>query len=264
MIRLLKGMVALVLVFALATTAYLFTSWQSDNAEITAYFSSSFSGDVVRASDVDALMSQVYFKEGFGNSGAYFFLQRLGPTPHQVMQLGGDCSEKSRLVATVLKERGVDATLVMLASCDGCEFGHTVVEANTVDGPIVVDPVYNMSFPKGDGSYYSVLELRADPSLLPGRLEELIAERGEEDKIAFYRAGADGVHYGAPKTINLEKNGVLRGVKQLISMFSDEPQLVYRPRILEDPKLFLLTASTGTSLFFLTLYLLLRWLDRRR
>ena len=113
------------------------------------------------------------------------------------------------------------------------------------DGPIVVDPVYNLTFPSPEGGYYPIRQIRDDSSILPRRLDDLIISRGKIDKIAQYRTSDDGAHYGYPKTINLEKNIITRMAKIIIGLFVDEPELINRPRYLEDPKLFVTMATAS-------------------
>src|SRR6266478_5690492 len=59
----------------------------------------------------------VYHNKGFGKNHRYFILPALGPTPIQVMEQGGDCADKSRLVAAMLNSIGIHAGLVMISPC---------------------------------------------------------------------------------------------------------------------------------------------------
>lgn len=175
----------------------------------------------------------------------------LGPTPIEVMEQGGDCTDKSRLLVAVLREYGVAATSVMLSPCDGCEFVHTVVEAKAVDGRIVVDPSYAVSFPKPKGGYYSVRDLRKDSSIIVHRLDDYDKFSETGDQLKFDRAREYATFYSHPKTINLAKNAFTQWAAPVIALFADEPELVYRPRFLEDPKLGLtLLAGAGSLLAF--------------
>src|SRR5438093_11581299 len=106
----------------------LYFSWQQDNAvllrqalAITAHLDS----DSAR---IRAVNDWVYHNQGFAKNHRYFLVPALGPTPGQVMQHGGDCADKSRLVAAMLNNLGIDAGLVMISPCWYCGFIHTVVE----------------------------------------------------------------------------------------------------------------------------------------
>jgi hypothetical protein len=169
---------------------------------------------------------------------------KLGPTPIEVMEQGGDCADRSRFLVAVLREYGVAATSVMLAPCDGCPFAHTVVEAKAVDGTMVIDPLFGISFPNPKGGYYGVRNLRDDPSIVPKRLEEL-AKLNEADENPV-RDREYASYFGYPTMINLKKNVFTHWAAIVIAQFADEPELVYRPRFLEDPKL-VLTLMAGAS-----------------
>lgn len=248
--------VGLGLAFA-AAGGYFYLSWQHDNARLRAFAADVLGSGPVSDREVENLNAKVYRTEGFAPNHDYYLFKKLGPTPIQVLKDGGDCKNKSRLVAAILSEYGVKASLVMLSPCEDCESVHTVVEAHPKDGPIVVDPVYDMSFPKPNGGYYDLLQLKNDPDILQDRLRQLVTVRGVDDKISRYQSSGDGSHYGFPKTINLDKNAATRAAKDFMALFVDHPQLVYRPRVLEDPKLFLAVASGCAGAGFLGLALLL-------
>lgn len=189
---------------------------------------------------VEELNHWVYSNQGFAKNKGYFIFRKLGPTPVQVLQSGGDCSDKSRLLAALLKRSGMDATLVMLHACKGCKATHTIVETRYEGGRMAADPVFDIVFPAGNGRYLGVAELRQNPSILAARLDELTARRGPDSKTAFYKR--DSESYSWPKTINWEKNRVMQKVAAMIDKRGQDPFLVMRPHFLEDPKLFLMYA----------------------
>lgn len=190
---------------------------------------------------VEELNHWVYNNQGFAKNKGYFFFRRLGPTPIHVLQSGGDCSDKSRLLAALLKRFGMDSTLVMLHACDGCKATHTIVEARYEGGRMAADPVFDIVFPARNGRFYGVKNLKENSSILISRLDELTARRGSDSKIAFYKR--DSESYSWPKTINWEKNSILQKVAAMIERRGIDPFLVRRPHFLEDPKLFLMYVS---------------------
>lgn len=208
-----------------------------------------FAGSGSLSDKVDRLNTWVYRKEGFAKNRHYFLLRKLGPTPLQIFEYGGDCSDKSRMLAAMLRSVGVKSTLVMLHSSSNGPAGHTVLEARFEDGCIVVDPVYDLSFPADEGRYYGVKDLRDNDEILENRIDELVAIRGPTDKVAYYRKSSDGAHYRFPKTINWEKNRITRMVLPLLRAVTDEPMLLQRPHFLEDPKLFMALASLLSAIF---------------
>lgn len=184
---------------------------------------------------LSALNSWVYGNEGFARNRHNFFgLARLGPTPIQVLEHGGDCSDKSRLLSAILETLGMRSSLAMLYPCEDCAPVHTVVVADLGSAETLADPVFNITFPRPDGGYFSVDELVQEPRLLNERLWVLRAERGPRDKIIFYREANHRFDYLT--TINWQANGLTRIVARGVRSLGGEPRYVFRPMWLENPK----------------------------
>ena len=116
-------------------------------------------------------------------SDHYFIVPAIVPTLLQVLEAGGDCADKSRLVAAMLNELNIDAGLVMISPCPQSGFIHTVVEAQYEGGRMVVDHIWNVDYPAANGRYLGVREL-AGTNLGRERVVELQSLRGAADKIA--------------------------------------------------------------------------------
>ena len=132
----------------------LWFSWWQDEAVLQQHatkITESLSTDSAR---IRKLNDWVYQNKGFAKNDRYFIVSALGPTPIQVMEQGGDCSDKSRLVAAMLNSLGINAGLVMISPCPHCGFIHTVVEAEYENGRMVVDPTWDVDYPTGDGRFF--------------------------------------------------------------------------------------------------------------
>ncbi|MCH9661310.1 MAG: hypothetical protein K0U54_10415 [Bacteroidetes bacterium] len=211
---------------------------------------------------VEELNEWVYYNKGFAKNDDYYLWSKLGPTPRQILAKGGDCSDKSRLLSAMLSSVGMDSTLVMLYGCENCRATHTVVEAQYDNGQMAADPVFNIVFPKNIKEYWGLKELQNDPSLLINRLDELVVEKGPNDKIALYPREIET--YTWLKTINWNARNETKIVGNLVSIFSDEPFLVSRPHFLEDPKLFYAYFFSGMGIFFLLLSMAILWIKKRK
>lgn len=190
----------------------------------------------------------VYRNKGFGKNPRVFLSRRLGPTATHVLDLGGDCADKSRLTMALLDRAGVPSTLAMLyGSADGPPT-HVVVEASYESGRMAVDPVFDIDFP-ADGSgerYFGIKELRADPKILVDRVRELSEERGaSDDKVSYYKLATE--HYSHARTMNLDKNALTRAVAALLVRLGHDPTLVPRPVLLEDPIRLCAIAATASG-----------------
>jgi len=244
---------------AFASATLLVLGIKRDNKRLDQAIAGELSSHPNTGAFVEELNRWVYKNQGFAKNRGYFWLKKLGPTSVQVLQAGGDCSDKSRLLAALLKRFGMDSTLVMLHACEGGKATHTIVEARYEGGRMAADPVFDIVFPAGNGRFYGVKELKQDPTIMISRLDDLVAQRGPDDKIAFYQRKTES--YNWPKTINWEKNDALLKVAALIEKGGHDPSLLMRPHFMEDPKLFLLYLSlffgVATGSFALVLYTVL-------
>jgi hypothetical protein len=222
----------------------LYFSWQQDNAvllrqalAITAHLDS----DSAR---IRAVNDWVYRNKGFAKNNQYFVVSALGPTPIQVMAQGGFCAEKSRLVAAMLDSIGIDAGLVMMSPCLYCGFIHTVVEARYEGGRMVVDPTWNVDYPTGDGRFLGVTDL-SGTNRGQERVAELRHQRPATDKIQNMPDADAAFEYAV--AMNWDKNFITRSVAATLRLMGYRPETLLRPRLLEDPKLFLLTFLLGLA-----------------
>jgi hypothetical protein len=223
----------------------LYFSWQQDNAvlrrqalTITAHLDSA-------SARIQAVNDWVYHNKGFDKNDLYFVVSALGPTPIQVMARGGLCSEKSRLVAAMLNSIGIDAGLVMISPCLYCEFIHTVVEARYEGGRMVVDPTWDIDYPAGGDRFLGVMDLEGT-NRGQQRVAELRRQRAPTDKIANMPL-ADA-SFETAVAINWDRDFLTRGVAASLRLIGYRPETLFRPRILEDPKLFLTYLLFGLAI----------------
>jgi len=209
------------------------------------------------ARTVERLTRWVYNNQGFAKNSRYFLSPRFGPTPLQVLESGGDCADKSRLLAAMLDELGIPSTLVMLYAPDYARSTHTVVEARLPGFRAAADPVFDIVFPDGAGGLLGVAQLKQQPERFEGRIHALAAERGPASKVAFYPTELES--YRWPRTINWERMPATRVLGSVLGWFVPQPDLVRRPRLLAEPKLLVSLALFGPGLVCIGLgWLLIR------
>lgn len=237
----------------LAGSAGLLADWSHDNSVIgreAQKITANLTSDSAR---IVAVNDWVYHHQGFGKNSSHFLVPALGPTPIQVLERGGDCADKSRLVAAMLNELGIDAGLVMISPCPHCDFIHTVVEARYEGGSMVVDPTWNIDYPAGGGRYFGVRDL-AWTNRGEERVVELQHQRGEMDKIGTMPAMEARFEYAV--AMNWDKNVLTHIAAETMRLLGHRPETMFRPRVLEDPKLALswfliLVAMAATAASFL-------------
>lgn len=229
------GWAAIVIIaLPLAGSAGLLADWRYDNSVIgleAKKITANLNSDSAR---IIAVNNWVYHHQGFGKNSSHFLVPALGPTPIQVLKRGGDCADKSRLVAAMLNELGIEAGLLMISPCSRCAFIHTVVEARYEGGSMVVDPIWDIDYPAGDGRYFGVRDL-AWTNRGAERVAELRRQRGEMDKIATMPATEAQFDYAV--AMNWDKNVVIHIAAKTMRLFGYQPKIMFRPRVLEDPKL---------------------------
>lgn len=251
----------LLALLSLTATGGMFISWQKDRSRLgeIAHSVESRSGDLRET--LTNLTQWVYSNQGFEKNRRYFLWKRLEATPMQVVEGGGDCEDKSKLLTALLRELSIPATMAMLYHCDAqCEPVHTVVLARTPDGWTPLDSVYNITFPDRDGRFLPVQRLMAQPEILNTRLDQLAAERGPADKINRYKRNLET--YTHLTTFNWDKNGLTRAVASAIRAMGGDPRVTPRPMLLEDSKEFFTIAGLDLTVLLLGAAVLVGWVRR--
>jgi len=226
------GTMLAVIPFGLAVAVW--SSWVGDSAVLKGRALAVTAGLTSDSARIRAINDWVYNNQGFDANDRFFILPVLGPTPVQVLESGGDCSDKSRLVSALLRELGIESGLVMIFPCRDCVPIHTLVEAQYENGRMVVDPIWHIDYPAADEKFLGIRDL-AGTSLGREHLAQLQAERGPADKI---RSMPDSeATFDFAKPLNWDKNSVTRLTAYGVTLLGYDPAQLFRPYFLEDPKL---------------------------
>jgi hypothetical protein len=185
------------------------------------------------------------------------FFSFLRPTPLQVIENGGDCADRSRLVIALLRRRGISASKWALYNPKG-ESVHAVVQADVETGEMVADPLFGIWFPKPDGGYYDIAELRGDPNILAQRVRALRAEGLEPGADHLEGYNFSEYAYTNARTINWKKSPLMfltyRLLRKLMGTRVDE---LHRPAFVEEPPLMVIYGAAAIELFIILTWLLL-------
>ena len=173
--------------------------------------------------------------ENFEQNRARFF-GLLGPTPLNVVEDGGWCSDRSRLLAALLNKIGVPAHVVMLRPCQECPANHTVVEAFTGDFWMAVDPTYGLVYSKLDGTYASIEDLAKNSELLHDTEDS--ARAASYDPLRY--------SYEYPLRMNFDRDPFTRLFGAMLTLFVERLESVRRPQLLERPRLLVLVGLAAT------------------
>ena len=231
---------------SLTTAAALYATLLVDRTELRATAREITAGCRTDADQVLSLLHWVHAHLGTTRNPARFVWPKLRATPVQVLGRGGDCADKSRLLAAMVRELGMNATLAMCFDRPCGKPVHTVVDVTLSDGStMLVDPAYELFFPRSDGTagssgqslYFGLTDLRRDPGLLIERLDRLRMERPWPALVHFFDERRTG--YAGAATINWDKNLALRAIGGVIESVTGERLYSFpRPWFLEDPKAF--------------------------
>jgi hypothetical protein len=219
-------------------------SWRQDEAGLRQHATRVTENLKTDSARIRAVNDWVYQNKSFAKNDRYFIVPALGPTPIQVMEKGGDCSDKSRLVAAMLNSLGIEAGLVMISPCPDCGFIHTVVEAKYENGRMVVDPTWDVDYPTGDGRFFGVRELaRTDRGR--ERVIELQRRRPINDRVATMPPNEANFDYAV--SMNWDRDIITRSVAAVLRLSGYNTNDFLRPILLEDPKLFFACLLIGMA-----------------
>jgi len=172
----------------------------------------------------------------------------LSLTPREVVEHGGPCESKSRLMRTLLHLHGIASRRVLLKE----KASHTVTEVEIEDGKrMLVDPLYGLYFPKPEGGYYASAELAQDPEIMPARVAEVLADPGSGP--AAYHSSTTryvgSISYANPRiSIQWRRDSFLRAkAYDALSLVAGEDWIksTSRPYLMERPVLMVLVATGG-------------------
>ncbi|MFH1108075.1 MAG: transglutaminase-like domain-containing protein [Planctomycetota bacterium] len=235
---------ALLMLGSIGAATGCYIDYRRDCARLKATAQLVVAGAESPADRVIALLHWVFANQSTKENPRYFLFPRLRATPCQVLETGGDCADKSRLLSALLREVGVPASMAMCFDPRTGHSTHTIVVAVIAPGTdMVVDPVYDLFFPRPEQrGYYGLLDLRRDATILPHRLDTLCAERPRSHPIHYYNRVS--AVYSHASCMNWEKNGLTRILGDFLVRNDDDAlYTIARPLVLEEPKLLVSLAA---------------------
>lgn len=216
------------------------------------------------AQRVLTLTSWIHRHLGTARNPEYFVLRGLRATPMQVLDKGGDCADKSRLLSAMLRQIDIPATMALCFHHDTGLPTHTVVEAQLGPGRyMVTDPAYELYYPDDHGGYYGILDLRKHPERLVERVKYVQATTPRFRPLHWYdpfEASAVGM-----STFNWRKNGLTKLVRDCLFLaIGPDVYRLPRPAVMEEPKLAVATMLLALAAVALVLAWLAARTPRRR
>ncbi len=171
----------------------------------------------------------------FDQSG---FFGSLGLTPAEVLERGGPCASKSRLMTTLMHLQGLDAHRLQLYDEDA-NVVHSVVEIEVEGGSWMVgDPLYGLYFPRPEGGFYTAAELGADHEIVRMRIDVMMANgtfpktwRRYDDNYTY--------QYASPRLAWLPNSPLRRVLYEITELLVGEERMLRakRPYFMERPAL---------------------------
>jgi len=99
---------------------------------------------------------------------------------------------------------------------------------------MVVDPIWNVDYPSGNGKFRGIHDL-AGNSRGRDHIRDLQAQRGAGDKIQFMPDAEATFDYH--RGVNWQKNALSRTAAFAQRMWGYNPEQMLKPHFLEDPKI---------------------------
>ena len=190
-------------------------------------------------------------------NSSYFLLpifSFLRPMPRQVIEQGGDCADRSRLVIRLLRLHGIKASKWALYTKE-MKSVHAVVELEAETGKMVVDPLFGIWFPRPDGGYYGIRELRQSPSILQDRVHSLLQEGVQPGFSDLRSYPLNEYTYQYAKTINWEKwVGMFLVYESLKLVMGQAIDDLRRPTFVEAPQLMVVVIAGAIQGGLVVLY----------
>jgi hypothetical protein len=200
------------------------------------------------------------------DNDSYFLLpvfRPLRPTARQVIEDGGDCADRSRLLIALLRLRGIHGSKWALYNARG-ESVHAVVEAEVESGRMVADPLFGLWFPKSQAGFYDIHELKQDPKILATRVADLRAQGIQPgvDRLELYPLNE--YVYTNARTINWNKNALLRAAYSVLhAILGERAGELGRPGFAEEPPLMVIYGMTALEFVVVLAWFLLAKRSRR-
>ena len=223
----------------LFATGGLYCSYVLDNSKLKEIGIAVTMNITSNPEKVIKVLDWIYHNKGFGKNRDYFIFKSLGAAPVSVLEKGGDCADKSKLMWSILDQIGINSTMIMLYDPKTGKPVHTVLEAEYSPGKrMIVDPAYNLFFPKGNTEYYGLIEMRKDAKILEDKVTHLRSKAKAEDKINRYHLHSSTYHFAT--SMNWRKNPFTRLLfRVLYPYYGDNIYGIRRPAFLERPKMVL-------------------------
>ena len=188
----------------------------------------------------------------------------LRPMPRQVMEQGGDCADRSRLVIRMLRLHGIGASKWALYTKE-MKSVHAVVELEAETGKMVADPDFGLWFPRSSGGYYGIRELRQSPNILRDRVQSFVEQGKRPGAVDLLKYPLNDYTYEYAKSINWEKWAVTWPLYKALSIILG-PSIdnLQRPAFVEAPQLMVVIMAALLQGGLIITYLALVRLDGSR
>ena len=240
--RYVTGACAAVLVVLVAMQALAFVDYVRDQERLAALISQ-IASPLLPPSQQAIAISDYLSTKPHSSSNSYFLLpvfRFLRPTPLQVAEDGGDCADRSRLMIVLLELRHIHATKWAIYT-PAMEPRHAVVELDSEQGKMVIDPLFGVWYPRPNGGFFDIESMRSDPTILRNRILELRAENVHQgqDRPEWYPL--DQYIYTYARTINWNKSVYMRVAYDIShAVIGDRVNDIARPEWAEQPALMLI------------------------
>jgi Transglutaminase-like superfamily len=192
------------------------------------------------------------------------FLKILGPPSIEIIQKGGHCGRRSRLLINLLQLKGIKAHKVHLINHDYRKYGHNqeyvhaVVEAYVSGSWVIADPLYNIVFFDDKNNLADLHEIQTNQDIF---------RKGISRADTYFLEYLDGLYtYNEYRKFIWSALPFGNTLYEFLIKFIDKSKVdnITTPFILEKPYLLLSICSYSAALFFVFCFFVINRFYKKR
>ena len=137
---------------------------------------------------------------------------------------------------------------------------HAAVEVEVENGKMVVDALFGLWFPRSEGGYYGIQDLKQNPKILEKRVNYFRSRNEQPGGASIHFYPLDRYTYTNARTINWDKSSGMKLLYNILKgTMGEKVNQIQRPELVEEPALMILYGTIALEAgIFLMLMVVVR------